>query len=175
MFHSPGINHFSNVSVLFGYIYGVPKRPHKLCTARFLVGSTYKKCLKNYTCATHRFREKYKKHSMTSHPVQGKTLHQTHLQQYLHVFSDDLYRLLSPDLTPLDLLLLMCQIKCFILAPDVTAYFVSRIFLEIYGSHRYNSLGIFYVLPTRNLAVQSLCGRFGTHCILGLFLLFKLC
>ena len=63
------------------------------------------------------------------------------------------------------ILLLMCQIKCFFLSPDVTSYFVFRIFLVNYGSYRNASSGSFYVLPTRNLAVQSLCGRFGTPCI----------
>ncbi|GBN46377.1 hypothetical protein AVEN_182076-1 [Araneus ventricosus] len=38
-------------------------------------------------------------------------------------------------------------------------------FLLNYGSYRNASLGSFYELPTRNLAVQSLCGRFVTPCI----------
>ncbi|GBM36416.1 hypothetical protein AVEN_234802-1 [Araneus ventricosus] len=55
--------------------------------------------------------------------------------------------------------------KVFFLAPAVTSYFVFRIFLVNYGSYRNASLGSFYVLPTRNLAWQSLCRRFGTPCI----------
>ncbi|GFU45275.1 hypothetical protein TNCV_4236651 [Trichonephila clavipes] len=34
-------------------------------------------------------------------------------------------------------------------------------FLVNYRSYRHNSLDSFYVLPTRNLAVQSICGSFG--------------
>ncbi len=52
--------------------------------------------------------------------------------------------------------------KVFFLVPDVTLYFI---FLENYRSHRYSSLGIFYVLPTSNLAVQSLGYIFETPCI----------
>ncbi|GBN71329.1 hypothetical protein AVEN_145164-1 [Araneus ventricosus] len=55
--------------------------------------------------------------------------------------------------------------KVLFLAPAVTSYFVFRIFLVNYGWYRNASLGSFYVLPTRNLAVQSLCRRFGTPCI----------
>ncbi|GBM06676.1 hypothetical protein AVEN_190891-1 [Araneus ventricosus] len=55
--------------------------------------------------------------------------------------------------------------KVFFLAPAVTSYFVFRIFLVNYGSYRNASLGSFYVLPTRNLAVQSLCCRFGPPCV----------
>ncbi len=57
--------------------------------------------------------------------------------------------------------------KVFFLAPKVTSYFVFRIFLVNYGFYRNASLCSFYVLPTRNLAVHSLCGRFGTPCIHG--------
>ncbi len=65
----------------------------------------------------------------------------------------------------MQILLLICKMKGFILAPEVTSYFVHRIVLEIYVSYRYSSLRMFNVLPARNLAVQSLCGRFGTPCI----------
>lgn len=49
----------------------------------------------------------------------------------------------------LQILLLMCPIKCFSLAPVTTSYFVFCIFLVNYGSQKF--LGHFYVFPTRNL------------------------
>nr|XP_042912165.1 degenerin deg-1-like [Parasteatoda tepidariorum] len=49
------------------------------------------------------------------------------------------------------------------IVPNFVTTFASFPSLRLYNLwYRNASLGSFYVLPTRNLAVQSLCGRFGT-------------
>lgn len=68
-----------------------------------------------------------------------------------------------------EVLMYICPMQCFFLAPTMMSYFAFRIFLVNCGSYKYSSSGSFYVLPMRNLALQSL----GDTCIVNRCLCIK--
>ena len=53
-----------------------------------------------------------------------------------------------------------------IAGPICNAIFCFCIFLMNYGSYRYTSLGIFYLIPTKNLAVQRFGAVYKITCII---------